>query len=146
MTFARAEDRRVDTFFANLNGGPAETKNALAEHSYAFVVPAGRWRIRDLSQKGVPVNFCLGSPSFEAKAGEVVYAGSFDLQAEHFGVDPAPEPARAFLRDQPALAAKLTQAVWTNGATGGCGGSYIYALEFAGASSLDGYQGGAAPR
>ena len=47
---------------------------------YAFAVPPGRWRIEMLTEIGdqYRLNFCLGSPAFEVKAGEVIYAGTFD--------------------------------------------------------------------
>jgi hypothetical protein len=43
----------------------------------AFVVPAGRWAIADISTVG----FCLSTSGFTVSAGEAVFAGSFNSQA-----------------------------------------------------------------
>jgi hypothetical protein len=111
----------------------------------AFDVPAGRWRVTALASANgtLELNFCLGAPSFEVKAGEVVLAGAFNLSAPDIGPDLALAPAKAWLGQSPA-AARLAPAVYTNGARGLCGGEYIYALEFKGAPYEPGYSWGGA--
>ncbi|MDB5430522.1 MAG: hypothetical protein JWP35_1638 [Caulobacter sp.] len=104
----------------------------------ALVVPPGRWRIRGIPGPILELNFCFGAPAFEVKAGEVIYAGAFDLGAEDLGPDMNPAPALAWLAGQPAAAA-LKPAVWTNGVIGTCTGSALYALEFKDAPFEPGY-------
>ena len=108
----------------------------------AYALPPGRWRL--LGMGLIPmINFCLGSPSFEVKAGEVVYAGSFDLGAEDLGPDLSLGRARAWLAGQPA-AATIRPAVYTNGSLGQCGPNSLYALEIKGAPFEPGYSWGGA--
>lgn len=94
----------------------------------AFAAPPGRWRVARLASS-LTLNFCLGAPSFEVKAGEVIYAGMFDLSAENLGPDMSLDSPKAWLTGQPA-ADKLKPATYTNGSRGLCGGNGIYALEF----------------
>lgn len=110
----------------------------------ALVVPPGRWRLAGMGVMPV-VNFCLGAPSFEVKAGEVVYAGSFDLGAAELGPDLSLDGPRSWLAGAPQ-AATLKPAEYTNGWTGACGDNSIYALEIPGAPFRDGYQWGGAAR
>lgn len=104
----------------------------------AFVVPAGRWRIFSMFNGGIELNFCLGSPSFEVKAGEVVYAGQLDMKQEKLLPNFAPEAVTTWLAGAKA-AARLRPAVYTNGARGTCAPNSIYALEFDGAPFEPGY-------
>lgn len=111
----------------------------------AFAVPPGRWRIAGQAGGLIMVSYCLGAPSFELKAGEVIYAGTFDFGADVIGPDLSLAPAKAWLAGQPA-AETIKPAVYTNGATGECGPNYIYALEVSGAPFEPGYVlGSAAP-
>jgi hypothetical protein len=110
---------------------------------FAFAVPAGRWRIAAL-QAGLPVlNFCLGAPAFEVRAGDVVYAGSFDLSAEDLGPDLGLAPADAWLGAAPE-ASRLRPASYVNGTRSVCGDNAIYALEVKGAPFEPGYTWGGA--
>ena len=110
---------------------------------FAFAVPAGRWRINDMNN-GM-LTFCLGAPSFEVKAGEVVYAGTFDFKAESFAPNMDLEPAKGFLAGLPDSAAKLRAAEYTNGSLDSCaGGELIYALEIEGAPYAPDYRWGGA--
>jgi hypothetical protein len=110
----------------------------------ATVVPPGRWRLRSLGMQPV-LNLCLGSPSFEVHAGEVVYAGSFDMSAPDIGPDLSLEPVKTWLAGQPA-ATTLRAATYTNGSKGVCGDNAIYAMEVKGAPFETGYEwGGATP-
>lgn len=98
---------------------------------FAIGVPPGRWRIAAMG--AMPsLNFCLGAPSFELKAGEVVYAGAFDLSAEDIGPDLTLGAPKAWLAGQPA-SDKVRAAVYTNGSLGQCGDNGLYALEIKGA-------------
>jgi len=99
--------------------------------TFAFAVPPGRWRISGIG-KPMVLNFCLGAPSFEVKAGEVVYAGSFDLGAADVGPDLDLAPAKTWLAGHPQAEA-VHAAVYTNGSRGPCSGNAIYALEVKGA-------------
>jgi hypothetical protein len=95
---------------------------------FIFAAPPGRWRI---ASSGV-VNYCLGGPSFEAKAGDVIYAGTFHLEGDDLGPDLALEPAKAYLAG-PA-ADRLKPAEYRNGSRGTCHGvNLVYALEIPGA-------------
>lgn len=101
----------------------------------AFEVPAGRWRITSTGW----VNHCLGSPAFDISAGELVYAGTFDLEGQALG------PALS-LQDVPGLPGAapretLRAATYTNGTTGACNlGNGIYPLEIPGAPFEPGYR------
>ncbi len=106
----------------------------------AMALPPGRWRLASMGMLPA-VNFCLGSPSFEAAAGEVVYAGAFDLTAEDLSPDLDLTPARTFLAGLPA-ADRVKPAAYTNGSTGACGDSALYAVEFTDAPFHQGYAGG----
>ena len=107
---------------------------------FAFAVPAGQWRI---SGSGF-LSYCLGAPSFTVGAGEVVYAGAFDLAGQSIGPDLDLEPARTYLAGAPA--ANLRPAVYQNGARGSCRGfGVIYALEIPGTPFDPDYAWGDAP-
>lgn len=107
----------------------------------AFAVPPGHWRISSMGAAPI-LGFCLGSPSFEIKAGEVVYAGAFDLGAADLGPDLSLDVVKTWLAGQPAAAVR--PAVYTNGARGLCGYNGLYALEVKGAPYEPGYQWGGA--
>lgn len=123
------------------------TKGTLFAHKdgdiFAFAAPPGRWRVYGLVGGGPVLNFCLGSPAFEVKAGEVVYAGSFDLSASDIGPDLDLTPAKAWLGSHPQ-AQSVRPAVYVNGSLGTCGNNAIYALEVKGAPFEPGYAWGGA--
>jgi hypothetical protein len=112
---------------------------------FAFAAPPGQWRVAGLAA-GLPIlNFCLGAPAFEVKAGEVVYAGSFDLSAPDLGPDLDLAPVRKWMGASPRGAAARA-AAYVNGVRGLCGNNAIYALEVKGAPFEAGYAwGGALP-
>ena len=120
------------SLIAKGRGTPLETFAAVA-------VPAGRWR---LFARMTTMHYCLGSPSFEAREGEVVWLGAFDLAGETVAPDMSLDPARAFLAAQPALAERVRPAAWVNGSLGHCKGAYVYALEFPGYPYEPGYAWG----
>jgi hypothetical protein len=111
----------------------------------AYALPPGRWRVAGQGGGLSQLNFCLGAPAFEVAAGEVVYAGSFDMGAEDFGPNLDLGRAQALLAANPDQAARLRPAVYENGWTTACGGNFIYAYEIKGAPFRAGYVGGGAP-
>ena len=110
---------------------------------FAIVAPPGEWRLASMGVLPL-LNFCLGSPSFQVKAGEILFAGTFDMGGMPFKPDMEMIAARQFLKARPDLAEQLKPAVWTNGSTGRCGDSVIYAIEFDGAPFAEGYVDGGA--
>jgi hypothetical protein len=105
---------------------------------YAFSVQPGMWRLAAIHA----LNLCLGAPAFEVRAGEVVYAGSFDLSAEDIGPDLSLAEPRAFLAGH-AAAQRLRPAAYRNGFVERCAGTgSIYALEVPGAPFEPTYRGG----
>lgn len=105
---------------------------------YVFDVEPGTWRLSAIHA----LNLCLGAPAFEAAAGEVVYAGSFDLGSESLGPDMSLTDAQAFLAGHP-ISARLRPARYRNGFTEPCSGvGSIYALEVPGAPFEPDYRGG----
>jgi len=107
-----------------------------------LALPPGKWRITSLGVMPV-LSLCLGAPAFEVKAGDVVYAGMFDLGSEALGPDLALEPVKAHLAGQPA-AETIRPASYVNGSTGLCTGAGLYALEVPGAPFEPGYTAGSA--
>ncbi|ESQ91341.1 hypothetical protein ABAC460_07175 [Asticcacaulis sp. AC460] len=110
----------------------------------AFTAPPGRWRIASIA--AMPeIGFCMGSPSFPIEAGEVVYAGTFDLSAADLGPDLSLDAAKAWLAGKPA-ADTIRQAAYTNGSLGPCGYNGLYALEIKGAPFDPDYHWGSAAK
>lgn len=109
---------------------------------FVYAVPPGRWRLASMGLMPA-VDFCLGGPAFEAKAGEVVYAGSFNMGAEALGPDLSMDAPKAYLAGTP-LAEKLRPADYVNGATGPCYQTILYAIEAPGAPYEPGYRWGGA--
>jgi hypothetical protein len=103
-------------------------------------VPPGAYRYKQIGT--IPLEFCLGSPAFEVKSGEIIYAGAFDLSAQSMGPDMSIEPVRQ-LFDGASSFASVKPASYVNGSVGFClGGAAIYALEFSGYPYVDGYEWG----
>lgn len=97
---------------------------AKKDNWFSFAVTPGRWRF---AASGF-LNFCLGSPYIELAAGDVVYAGTFDLAGERLGPEMTLEDARAWVG---AAAIHIKPAVWRNGARGSCHvDGRIYSLRF----------------
>lgn len=104
-----------------------------------FAVPAGDWRLTSLSTAAPATSLCLGAPSFNVAAGEIVYAGAF-------GVDGQPDLALDGVREQlvarPDLAERVRAASYRNGVTFDCGGaSFLAAFHINGAPFEDSYTG-----
>jgi hypothetical protein len=119
-------DGRPDSFYAGVRWSLAKGRaSEVRERLVAFPAPPGRWR---LSQKMGTLDFCLGSPAFDLKAGDVVYLGALDLVGR-IGPDMNLAPAQALLAATPDLAAKLKAVDWIADTKATCGGVYIYRLE-----------------
>lgn len=130
-----------------------DTADGRREATMVFRLTPGRWRLdwvgraEGMASVGGALSFCLGAPAFEIGAGEVVYAGAFELSAGPLTPDLEPAPAMAALGSAPMLASKLRPARWVNGETFECTLTGAYAVEFPGAPFVDGYAwGGALPR
>jgi hypothetical protein len=101
-----------------------------------FSVPPGRWRLSAVNVGQYITHFCLGNSGFEARAGEAVYTGAFDLSGEQLRPDmtvrddlltPASPAATAGLRHR--------AAEWSYGDKEQCQGAYLYALDLTPASA-----------
>ena len=133
---ASSADHQPD-IFAGFKGWGFEPK----ERIYSYAVPPGRWRIDAIAALATDggLDLCLGSPSFEVKAGDIIYAGSFDLAGEAIGPDMAMEPATDWLGSNSEFAAKAKPAIYRNGSRGPCGEAFIYAFDIDSAPYEDGY-------
>lgn len=103
------------------------------------IIPPGRWRLASLDSVTRSLNFCLGSPSFEIAAGEVVYLGAYHSSSEDLTPSMAMDPVRGYLAGTPQ-AAIVRPAEYVNGSIGPCHGHTIYALEFSGVATDTGYR------
>ena len=129
---------------SRLDGAP-DTVSATTGYMFAkregnwfiLAVAPGRWHI---AGSGF-VDYCLGSPSFEAKAGDVIYAGTFHLEGPVLGPDLDLAPAREYLAGP--LADRIVPAMYRNGASQPCQGfSVTYGLEFPNLPFDPAYDGG----
>lgn len=134
----------IDTQPSAIDHGPDEIMAAAGAiggsglHIMAFAVPPGRWRIYSMWGGGISLNFCLGAPSFEAKAGEVIYAGALNLKQEKLTPDLSLDAVRTWAGNAKA-AERVKPATWINGSRSKCAPNSLYALEFDGAPFEDGY-------
>ena len=109
---------------------------------FALALAPGRWRVTSMGM-GPNLSFCLGAPSFQVAAGDVVYAGTFDLGGTDIGPDLDLAPAKTWLAGLPQ-ADIVRPAHYVNGSRGLCGGTGLYALEIKGAPFEPGYVWGSA--
>lgn len=119
------EDGRPDQFL------PDDKKSLRAGKGWMSVmaVPPGKW----VFSTRAGVEMCLGAPAFEAKAGEVLYLGAFDYEADILAPDMSLDTPRSLLAAAPALAAGLKPASWVNGATWPCHPLFpFYSIAFKG--------------
>lgn len=101
---------------------------------FIWAAPPGRWTIASSNFLG----YCLGAPSFEARAGEVIYAGTFHVDGPDLTPDLDLQPAKDYLGGDAAK--KMQPAVYRNGDRRSClGFAMDYALEFPGAPFAPGY-------
>jgi hypothetical protein len=118
------------------------TRNRRDGNWRAYAVPPGTWRLDGMGTLSI-LNFCLGAPAFEVNAGELVYAGAFDMSAATLGPDLSLDASRAWLANS-TTAERVQAAEYSNGWTGTCGDNAIYAIEFEGAPFRPGYAWGSA--
>lgn len=138
----RVESDPVEGFYAGVRwtlfrGSDRERRESLI----AIPVVPGAYRIESRMNT---MEYCLGAPVTEVKAGEVVFLGTFDIAGPVMGPDLSLAPAEAFLVNDPARRARLRPAAWRNGNQSPCGLVYFYALEIPGAPFEPGYVGGSA--
>jgi hypothetical protein len=128
----------------NVIAGRADTGNFQRSAWFVFRAPPGRWKIESFSvARGyLVVNLCLGAPSFEVHAGDVIYAGSFDYASQKFAPDLSLDPVRQWLGSR--WSERVKPAVYVNGDRGICAGTYIYNYEIEGAGYQPGYNWGGA--
>lgn len=120
-----------------LGRGTARPSADIREETYVMIAPPGRWVFGGV---GELVLFCMGAPAFEAKPGEVIFAGAFDFDKPGLGPDLNLDSAKAYLSTgAPDVAAALQPAAWVNGETSRCLGAGMYALEFPDFPYRDGY-------
>ncbi|MBA4010771.1 MAG: hypothetical protein C0481_02790 [Phenylobacterium sp.] len=131
-------DGRPDEFF--LWGEQKHPLSKTDREVYAVALPPGRWRILSRSA----LELCLGAPAFEAKAGEVIYLGHFDLDAGTLSPDLSLESLPAGLPITLEQRARLRPAAWLNGARWPCFPAVgIFAMEFPGLPAEPGYRAAA---
>ncbi len=136
-SFADRAPDKFEIFGSTISGGLK---------TFAFALPPGRWRIAADVNGVMELNYCLGSPAFELKAGELLYAGALDLRSENLRPDLSLDPVRLWLAGTEAAQA-VRPAAWTNGSRGPCAPNSLYALEFEGAPFEPGYAlGSRAPK
>lgn len=134
-------DGRPGSFLAAQPIKATATAGGAQGTTHVFAVPPGRWKIAHMSAGLFTVSLCLGAPSFEVAAGDVVYAGSFDPASatNNIGPEMTLEPYRAVFPALSGLGEKMRPASYVNGSTGQCQGAYMYALETSGGSFAEGY-------
>jgi hypothetical protein len=137
-------DGRPGAFLAGQPVKATATAGGAQGTTHVFAVPPGRWKIAHMSAGLFTVSLCLGAPSFEVAAGDVVYAGSFDPASatNNIGPEMTLEPYRAVFPALSGLGDKMRPATYVNGSTGQCQGAYMYALETTGGQFAEGYAHG----
>ena len=111
----------------------------------AVAVPPGRWQLAGfgITPGDTLTTLCLGAPFFEVNAGDVVYAGAFDMDGGVLHLDMSLDPTQIAPPEAPIARSKLRPAKWLNGAVSGCQ-LYIYDFELPGVGYADGYRWGGA--
>jgi len=132
-------DGRPDLFYFDKRS----TLEAGDEKVQVFALPPGKWRV---SHRG-NLEMCLGAPSFDVKAGQVLYLGRFDMTAEVLGPDMDMDSVKSRLANAPGIVARMQPATWTNGAAWPCHNWLgFYALEFKDSPHEHGNGSGSAAR
>jgi hypothetical protein len=124
-TPAWAVDQRSNAFAPSLNDeniGRGRPRVGV----FAYRLPPGRWRLAGMARQNVSYSFCEGTMAFEARAGEALYLGSFDLSSHQMGPDLAPRDDLVPTTRRPA---GLRAAEYTPEGRFQCGGAYIYAID-----------------
>lgn len=146
-------DGKTDLFFIDLPVNKKVKKGGLVEFSAMLELPPGRWTLMGVygnmmtalgPSSPITVSFCLGAPSFELKAGEVLFAGTFGIGILEGQI--APDTNFSTIKHltdaTPGLLPRLQAAPWTNGTRFACDGTIIYALETPGRPFEPGYRFG----
>lgn len=138
LTRMESQAGEIDTVSAIV---PAAFVGGVKEDTIVAVVPPGRWRLSAFSGLGgYALSLCMGAPSFEVSAGEVVYAGGFLFGGDGPRLDMTLAPAHAALANTPHLAERVRAAEYRNGETFACGAtSNFYNYEIDGAPFVEGY-------
>lgn len=71
-------DQRSNLFAPSLNDRTVE-RGRPRVGVYAYRLPPGRWRLTGMARTDMAWSFCQGTMAFDARAGEALYLGSFDL-------------------------------------------------------------------
>ncbi|MBS0296217.1 MAG: hypothetical protein JSR45_07895 [Proteobacteria bacterium] len=131
-------DGKPSEVFASRSREAYKAAGASGQVTEVFAVPPGRWRLTGIANGGTELNLCMGSPAFDLRAGEVIYAGAFG--AQHTLPDMNLAAAKAAFPAGSPLADAVRPAEWINGTRGKCGwGATIYALEAPGRPFVAGY-------
>lgn len=121
-TPAWSVDQRPSLFGPSLND--ENVQNGLPRvFTAAYRLPPGRWRLIGMSRMGVSYSFCQGTMAFDARAGEALYLGSFDLSGPQMGPDLSPRD------DLGVTPPGLRNAEYSRQGHFPCTGSYIYAID-----------------
>ena len=133
LTFVRAgetpetpawvADQQPDRFSVALSSRAVVRGAVERTTTAAFAVPPGRWRLASLSQGLFTVSLCRAAPAFDLKAGEIVFAGRFDMTA----AAAAPQ-MKLEAETLPTAYAALspTPVVWSPAGPAVCEGAYLY--------------------
>lgn len=136
---AYAADNRPKHFIASAKG----VFSMPQEKWQIWAVPPGRWKLEGITTMSGVITFCFGGPAFNAGAGDVIFAGAFDLGPGPLGPNLNLDQARAALGSAPA-AAKLRPASYVNGVKSlRCAGATNYAYDIEGAPFEPDYGHGA---
>ncbi len=123
-------------------GNPKVAKTKDGERRlYDFVakIPPGQWKIASISFAHFATDLCFGAPAFNIGEGEALYLGDMTLgETGGYPLDNGNlDLAKSILTPAPGLAANVQAAVYMNGFTSDCFGSYAYAYEVEGAAFID---------
>lgn len=147
VTFTRVEDNpdpnEQKFFVASLPIPDRRNHDTSVEKTLVFAIPPGQWRIEGMSNGYASVGFCMGAPTFDVAAGDVVFAGTFDLSGDALVPDLTLTPAETALASHTDLASRLRAASYLNGSTARCtAAAFLYAYEIPGARFREGYRAG----
>lgn len=141
-------DEAVASFVSFHKNHTAKKLAPGVHRSFLVAVPPGEYVLTHISPEYVqdfflPASQCFGAPSVRVAAGEVVDLGLFSGRVlGPFQRSDRPDLSQKLLAPNPALAARLKPAEWTNGNTFRCEGVYAYAYEIPGAPFKEGYAWG----
>ncbi|RZJ27145.1 MAG: hypothetical protein EON85_11765 [Brevundimonas sp.] len=118
-------DQRANLFAPSLNHRSVE-RGLPRVGVYAYRLPPGRWRLAGMARTDMAWSFCQGTIAFDARPGEALYLGSFDLSGQML-----PDMT---MRDDIVPASRrpegLRAAEYTAEGRYPCSSVYIYGIEF----------------